>query len=114
MAARARERGLWSGDDASFDDLYRKAWRAVARGKGHVELRELARYVDAFRIDERFIKRKLGKLERAIEGASVSPERRQQLSVEPQRILQLVLAEQLVAASRKITSLRHELQRSTR
>jgi hypothetical protein len=106
LVSRARARGLWTGDDPAFDRRCHEARAAIRLGRDAAALlQRVASHVEAFRIDQGFIQRKLRRLDRAIRRARVSEAQRRDLTGASQRILQLVMAERLVEASRRISGL---------
>lgn len=111
LAQQARQRGLWPGDQARYDELRAYTRSAIALGTGDAELTELERHVRGFAPDQTFIQRKLARLERAIGRPGVDEARRQRLTAASQRILRLVLGERLVEASGQISKLLGQLRR---
>jgi hypothetical protein len=110
IGRRARTRGLFPGDDATYDRLWREARQAVQRAAGEAALKRLERWVTAFRPDAAFIRGKLARLERRIATARIDEARRHSLTTRSQRILRLVLDDRVVEASRQISSLLNELK----
>jgi len=101
-----RARGIWPGDNARYSSLLGAATRAIASGNSaDGALGGVEKFVSSFTANQAFIKRKLGRLERAIGRAKVAAARRQQLNTASQRILRLILSQRLVEASRQISYL---------
>ncbi len=111
LESAARQRGLHPGDSAAYDRLRTAARRSIqGDGKGaDAAFSRLTAFTGAFRVDQRFITRKLARLERAIARAPAGD--RQRLQVASQRILRLMLGDRLVAASNQISRLLARLRR---
>jgi eukaryotic-like serine/threonine-protein kinase len=105
LVAAARGKGAWPGDEAELDRLRKRAAEAIARGSGEPELAQLATAVERFHLDQPFIKRKLRRLEQELARPGRSDEDKRRMQLGTQEVLRLVLAEQLLEASKRITAL---------
>ncbi|MCA9666347.1 MAG: hypothetical protein KC503_12190, partial [Myxococcales bacterium] len=101
---RARQRGLYAGDLASFDRAVaaaRRALRAADAVAADKTSKDVAARADAFHPDRAFVERKLGRLQRALERAA--PDKQRAHRAASQNALRLVLAGQYAAASTRIS-----------
>ena len=100
-----RSLGLFPGDDPAVDRLAGKA------GQGEPgALAGLRARVEAFRIDRAFVRAKMARLERAIAAAKLSADEQRRMTAVSQRILHLIMEEQLVEASRLMSATRAQLR----
>jgi hypothetical protein len=100
-----RSRGLFPGDDAAADRLAARAGRGEPGALAGLRAR-----VEAFRIDRAFVRAKMARLERAIAAAKLSADEQRRVAAVSQRILYLIMEEQLVEASRLMSATRAQLR----
>ena len=105
LSRLGRSRGLFPGDDPAADRL------AARAGQGEPgALAGLRARVEAFRIDRAFVRAKMARLERAIAAVRLSADEQRRMAAVSQRILYLIMEEQLVEASRLMSATRAQLR----
>jgi hypothetical protein len=103
LIADARSRGLFVGDDAAHDRLVTRARAQLDAGQDAAAIKTietLEERLQGFRIDRSFADRKLKRLGQAVRRAKLDRSQREELERLSQRVLQLIIAGQLVEASR--------------
>jgi hypothetical protein len=102
------------GDDKALDrrfDTTRRQIEAGALERAAAALKELSRSIETFRIDRAFVQAKLKRLERAIAAAQMTAEDKRRMATVSQRILSLIMEDQLVAASQLMSDTRRQIAR---